>query len=44
MDGRRDVLAIRNAVSAEYGPLSVQAVRRFVDDLASIGLVTVKSQ
>jgi aminopeptidase YwaD len=44
MDGRRDILTIRNAVSAEHGPVSLQAVRRFVDDLISVGLVTVSHQ
>ena len=39
MDGRRDVQAIRDAVSGEYGPVDIAAVQRFVDDLVSIGLV-----
>jgi hypothetical protein len=39
MDGRRDVKAIRDAVSGEYGPVDEAAVERFVDDLVSVGLV-----
>jgi hypothetical protein len=40
MDGRRDVNAILDAVSGEYGPVDEAAVERFLDDLVSIGLVT----
>jgi hypothetical protein len=39
MDGRRDVRAIVDAVSGEYGPVEKAAVERFIDDLVSIGLV-----
>jgi hypothetical protein len=39
MDGQRDVKAIRDAVSGEYGPVDEAAVERFVDDLVSVGLV-----
>lgn len=39
MDGRRDVRAIVEAVSGEYGPVDEAAVERFIDDLVSIGFV-----
>jgi hypothetical protein len=38
IDGERDVTAIRDALSAEYGPLPTQAVARYVEDLVATGL------
>jgi hypothetical protein len=39
IDGRRDLTAIRDAVSGEFGPVEEAAVERFIDDLVSVGLV-----
>ena len=38
IDGERTVTAIRDALSAEYGPVPTEAVSRFVEDLVSAGL------
>ncbi len=38
IDGDRDITAIRDAVSAEFGPIPTQAVSRFVEDLVTAGL------
>jgi hypothetical protein len=38
MDGERDITGIRDALSAEYGPVPTQAVARFVEDLVATGL------
>ena len=41
IDGRRSLLDIRNAASAEYGPLPLQAVRDYIDLLKNMGFVEV---
>jgi hypothetical protein len=38
IDGERDITAIRDALSAEYGPVPTQAVARYVEDLVATGL------
>jgi len=38
IDGERTITAIRDALSAEYGPVPTEAVARFVEDLVSAGL------
>ncbi len=38
IDGERDIAAIRDALSAEFGPIPTQAVARFVEDLVAAGL------
>lgn len=38
IDGERTVTAIRDALSAEYGPVPTEAVSRFVEDLVGTGL------
>jgi hypothetical protein len=38
IDGERSVTAIRDALSAEYGPVPTEAVSRFVEDLVTAGL------
>lgn len=39
IDGERSVTAIRNALSAEFGPVPMDAVARYLDDLVAIGVV-----
>ena len=39
IDGRRSVLDIRNAVSAEYSPIPLQAVRDYIEVLKNMGYV-----
>jgi len=41
IDGRRSILDIRNAVSAEYGPLAVKAVQGYIEVLKNMGYVEV---
>jgi hypothetical protein len=38
IDGERDVTGIRDALSAEFGPVPTQVVSRFVEDLVDAGL------
>ncbi len=38
IDGVRDITAIRDALSAEYGPVPTEAVSRYVEDLVTAGL------
>jgi hypothetical protein len=42
VDGQRTVSHIRNAVSAEYGPISEQIVIRYFDDLVRVGVLKWK--
>lgn len=42
IDGRRSVLDIRNAVSAECGPVRLDEVRGYIEDLVRAGLVVLK--
>lgn len=39
VDGKRTVAQIRDALSAQFAPVPVAAVGRFLDDLASLGIV-----
>jgi hypothetical protein len=42
IDGQRTVSEIRNAVSAEFAPIDLKAVREYFDVLAKAGAVTFK--
>ncbi len=42
IDGRRSVLEIRNAVSAECGPVPLADVRDYIEKLAKAGVVVLK--
>jgi len=42
VDGRRTVSEIRDAVSAEFDPIPVDAVARYLDDLAAVGFIDWK--
>ena len=44
MDGRRSLLAIRNAVSAEHGPVDLEKVKAYVELLARAGLVELSAK
>jgi hypothetical protein len=39
IDGERSVTGIRNALSAEFGPIDTAAVARYLDDLVEAGVV-----
>jgi aminopeptidase YwaD len=39
IDGERTVTDIRNALSAEFGPLPTAAVARYIEDLVEVGVV-----
>jgi hypothetical protein len=40
-DGRRNLLEIRDAVSAEYGPVSGEAIEEYFRFLESVGVVAI---
>ncbi len=42
IDGRRSVSEIRDALAAEFGPVPFDAVRRYLDDLVSVGVIRWK--
>ncbi len=42
IDGTRSVTQIRDAISAEYEPVSITVVARYLDDLARVGVVSWK--
>ncbi len=42
IDGRRTVSDIRNALSAEYGPVAIAIVARYLEDLVRVGVVKWK--
>lgn len=42
IDGRRTVSDIRNALSAEYGPVAIATVARYLEDLVRVGVVKWK--
>jgi hypothetical protein len=44
IDGRRTVSDIRDAVSAEFGPIETKVVAEYLDLLARIGAVTILSR
>jgi aminopeptidase YwaD len=44
INGKRDLLFIRNAVSAEFGKTDISFVKRLLEDLAKLNLVTFKSK
>ena len=39
IDGERSVTEIRDALAAEYGPVSVEQVARYLGDLAKVGVI-----
>ncbi|UCF20337.1 MAG: DUF4910 domain-containing protein [Gemmatimonadota bacterium] len=39
VDETRSVTRIRDAISAEFGPVSTAAVARYIDDLAKVGVI-----
>jgi len=39
IDGTRSVTQIRDVISAEYRPVSIMVVARYLDDLARVGVV-----
>ncbi|HSG80965.1 MAG TPA: M28 family peptidase [Gemmatimonadota bacterium] len=39
VDGERTVTQIRDALAAEYGPVSIAVVAHYLDDLAKVGVV-----
>jgi aminopeptidase YwaD len=39
VDGGRSVSGIRNALSAEFGPIATEAVARYLDDLVEVGVL-----
>ena len=39
IDGERTVTQIRDALAAEYGPVTIAIVARYLDDLATVGVV-----
>jgi hypothetical protein len=41
IDGRRSILDIRNAVAAEYGPLSVKSVQNYLEVLRNMGYIDI---
>jgi hypothetical protein len=42
IDGERSVQEIRDALSAEFGPVSVAVVARYLEDLVSVGVMAWK--
>ncbi|MFQ5641029.1 MAG: M28 family peptidase [bacterium] len=42
IDGKRTVSDIRNALSAEYGPVDLKVVSRYLDDLVKVGVMKWK--
>jgi len=44
VDGRRSLLAIRDALSAEYGPVSLSSVERFFRVLERAGLIRIEGE
>jgi hypothetical protein len=39
IDGRRTVSEIRDALAAEFGPVPLEAVGRYLEDLVTVGVV-----
>jgi hypothetical protein len=39
IDGRRSVSEIRDALAAEFGPVALEAVGRYLEDLVTVGVV-----
>jgi hypothetical protein len=39
IDGERSVIEIRDALSAEFRPVLLEVVARYVDDLVQVGVV-----
>jgi hypothetical protein len=39
IDGERTVSGVRDALAAEYGPVSLETVGRYLDDLVRVGVV-----
>ncbi len=43
IDGKRSVREIRDALTGEFGPMDLAAVRRYLDDLVTVGVLGWKS-
>ena len=43
-DGKRSVLDIRNALTAEYGPQAIEKVTAFFEGLGKTGEFQIKTQ
>ena len=39
IEGRRDVTQIRDAVAAQFGPVTIATIGRYLDDLATVGVI-----
>jgi hypothetical protein len=44
IDGRRTILDIRNAVSAEYGPIGLEGVENYILLLEKTGFVKIEKR
>jgi hypothetical protein len=44
IDGQRSILDIRNAVSAEYGPVALEAVENYLLLLEKTGFVKIENK
>jgi hypothetical protein len=42
IDGKRTVTQIRDALAAEFGPVTIETVGRYLDDLVTVGVVEWK--
>ncbi len=42
INGKRNLLQIRNALSAEYGPIDIRALKEYFDILEKAGLIQIK--
>jgi hypothetical protein len=42
VDGERTVTEVRDALAAEYGPVTIEAVGRYLDDLVKVGVMKWK--
>jgi aminopeptidase-like protein len=42
IDGKNSLLDIKNAVSAEFEPVSLQEIKKFYEALAQAGIITLK--
>jgi hypothetical protein len=41
-DGKRDIMALRNLISAEFGPIGQETVARYFEDLVAVGVMRWK--
>jgi hypothetical protein len=42
IDGRRSVSEIRDALAAEFGPVPLEAIARYLEDLVTVGVIRWK--